>query len=163
MKIFPKLLVLLFITSSIIACQSPGGQGGGMSKQTGGTLIGGIAGGLLGSKFGKGSGQLVATGVGALAGALVGGHVGQSLDEYDREMMTRSSHQALEFSPTGRSVEWNNPDSGNSGMITPTRTYKSTAGLYCREYSQEVFIGGQRELAYGEACRQPDGNWKIVK
>ncbi len=163
MKNLCKIFALLFIASSISACQNPGGQGGGISKQTGGTLIGGIAGGLLGAQVGKGSGRLVATGIGALAGALVGGSVGQSLDQYDQAMMQKSSHQALEFSPAGRAVEWNNPDSGHSGTITPVKTYKNNQGMYCREYTQEVNIGGKIESAYGKACRQPDGNWQIVK
>jgi len=25
-----------------------------------------------------------------------------------------------------------------------------------------VIVGGQEEQAYGTACRQPDGSWKIV-
>ena len=163
MKNLYRLFVVLFLASSLTACQTPGGQGGGVSKQTGGTLIGGIAGGLLGAQVGKGSGRLIATGVGALAGALVGGSVGQTLDQYDQAMMQKSSHQALEFSPAGRAVEWNNPDSGNSGTITPTKTYKTTQGMYCREYTQEVHIGGKAESAYGKACRQADGSWQIVK
>jgi surface antigen len=32
----------------------------------------------------------------------------------------------------------------------------------CREFSQRVFIDGRRETAYGVACRQPDGGWRIV-
>lgn len=159
MKLVAKLFVILFTVVSLAACQ----QGQGLNKQTGGTLIGGLAGGLLGAQVGKGEGKLIATGVGALAGALVGGSIGQTLDAYDKEMIEKSSRQALEFSPTGKSVEWKNPDSGHSGSVTPTKTYKNDNGQYCREYSQDVMIGGERQKAYGKACRQPDGNWKIVK
>lgn len=156
MKALSKWLLVFFTAVSLQACQ------GGMNKQGGGTLIGGVAGGLLGSQFGKGEGQLLATGVGALAGALVGGQVGKSLDDYDRQMLERSSRQALEFSPSGSRVEWKNPDSGNQGSVTPTRTFKSDSGMYCREYVQEIIIGGEKKKAYGKACRQPDGNWKII-
>lgn len=160
MKSYVKIIsnVLVFITSLLIvnACS------GQMNKQSGATLIGGVAGGLLGSQFGGGEGKLIATGVGALAGALIGGQIGQSMDKYDRGLLEKSSHQALEYYPSGSSVEWRNPDSGNYGYITPTNTLKTEQG-YCREYSQEIVIGGQREKAYGKACRKPDGNWEIVQ
>jgi len=156
MKRFSKLLLVTVAAATLTGCQ------GQMNKQGGGTLIGGVAGGLLGSQFGKGEGKILATGVGALAGALVGGEVGKTLDEYDRQMMEKSSRQALEFSSSGTSVEWNNPDNGNHGSVTPTRTFKEE-GRYCREYVQEVFIGNEKQKAYGKACRQPDGNWKIIK
>ncbi len=135
----------------------------GMNKQGGGTLIGGVTGALLGSQFGGGEGKLLATGIGAVAGALIGGQIGKSMDETDRKMAELSSRQALEFSPSGSSVEWKNPDNGHKGSITPTKTFKSPSGRYCREYTQEVIIGGETHKAYGKACRQPDGNWQIVK
>ncbi|GAB4168354.1 MAG: RT0821/Lpp0805 family surface protein [Rickettsiaceae bacterium] len=156
MKKIANVLLIALTCSSLAGCQ------GQMNKQGGGTLIGGLAGGLLGSQFGKGKGQLIGVGVGALAGALVGGQIGKTMDEYDKQMLVKSSQQALEFSPAGSSVEWRNPDSGNYGSITPTRTFKES-GQYCREYQQEVVIGGEKQKAYGKACRQPDGNWKIVQ
>ena len=156
MKNISKLLLAIFASITLQGCQ------GQMNKQGSGTLIGGVAGGLLGSQFGKGEGKLVATGVGALAGALVGGQIGKTMDEYDKQMLEKSSRQALEYSPSGNSVEWRNPDSGNYGSITPTKTFKES-GRYCREYIQEVTIGGEKQKAYGKACRQPDGSWKIIK
>jgi hypothetical protein len=32
----------------------------------------------------------------------------------------------------------------------------------CREFQQEIIIDGRRELAYGRACRRPDGSWRVV-
>ena len=32
----------------------------------------------------------------------------------------------------------------------------------CREFQQTIMIGGQPQQAYGTACRQQDGTWKIV-
>jgi surface antigen len=156
-KIVSRVLILTIAAFMLQACS------GGMNKQTGGTLIGGVAGGLLGSRFGGGEGRLVATGIGAVAGALIGGQIGKTMDEHDRALLEKSSRQALEFAPSGNSVEWRNPDNGNHGAITPTNTYKTNHGEYCREYVQEVVIGGEKHKAYGKACRKPDGNWQIVK
>ena len=57
--------------------------------------------------------------------------------------------------------EWRNPDTGNYGRIVPVTTYRQN-GRYCREFTQEIFIGGQKQTGYGRACRQPDGSWEIV-
>ena len=61
--------------------------------------------------------------------------------------------------PLGKPITW---DDGNaSGSVTTTRQGQDAAGNQCREFQQEVTIGGQTEQAYGTACLQPDGSWKI--
>jgi surface antigen len=35
-------------------------------------------------------------------------------------------------------------------------------GALCREYQSTVVVGGKQEQAYGTACRQADGSWKVV-
>ncbi len=131
-------------------------------KQTGGAILGGIAGGLLGSQVGGGKGKLAATAAGTLLGVLVGSEIGKSLDRADRMYAARAANNALESSPVGQASTWSNPDSGHSGSVTPTRTYQTASGGPCREYQQTVTIGGRTETAYGKACRQADGTWKIV-
>jgi surface antigen len=131
-------------------------------KQVGGTVLGAVAGGLAGSAFGRGEGRLIMTGLGTLVGAFIGSEIGQSLDAADRMAATRTAQQTFEYGRTGQTATWSNPDSGNSGTVTPTRTYQSADGGYCREYQQTVSVGGKTQEAYGRACRQPDGSWKIV-
>ncbi len=131
-------------------------------KQTGGALIGAVVGGVLGSKVGKGSGRAAAIGLGTLSGALLGSEIGKSLDRADRLAMAQTTRNALEEAPSGYTSTWRNPDSGNSGTITPKRTYYAANRQPCREYTQTVTIGGNTEQAYGRACRQADGSWKIV-
>ena len=82
------------------------------------------------------------------------------LDQRDKRMAAEAQQRALETAPTGRPVAWTNPDTGHSGTVTPTRTYHSDRG-YCREFQNTVVIDGKNENAYGTACRQPDGSWKI--
>ncbi len=135
---------------------------GQVNKQTGGTLIGAGLGALTGSQIGGGRGKLAAVAIGALAGAYLGSEIGKSLDRADRLAMKRTSQNALESNPAGQSSSWSNPDSGHSGTVTPTRTYQTASGQNCREYQQTVTIDGKTEQAYGRACRQPDGSWKII-
>ena len=79
----------------------------------------------------------------------------------DLAYATQTNYSALETAPSGTTYEWHNPDSGNSGATTPTQTYQTTSGAYCREFTQTVNVGGEIQDAYGTACRQPDGSWKI--
>ena len=139
------------------ACsQNPGG------KETGGTLLGAAGGALLGNQVGGGSGRVLATIAGGLAGAFLGNQVGQSLDKADQAYAERASTQALN-APIGQTINWSNPDSGNSGTYTPTRDGTDQSGNYCREYQTTVTVGGQVQQAYGTACRQPDGSWKVIQ
>lgn len=154
MKTFFKVVALFMSILMLQGCST---------KAETGTLIGGTAGALLGSRFGKGSGNLAATGLGAVVGAAIGNSIGSSLDDYDKQSIAQSSQQALEYSSSGSSIEWKNPDNGNHGSITPTRTFKNDQGGYCREYTQTIVIGGQEKKAYGRACRMPDGHWQIIE
>jgi surface antigen len=132
-------------------------------KTTAGTLVGAGTGALIGSQFGGGSGQLITTAIGALAGAWAGGEVGKSLDRADRLAMQDTTQRSLETAPTRQPTQWRNPDTGNYGSVTPTRTFQSASGEACREYQQTITVGGRTEEGYGTACRQPDGTWKIVQ
>ncbi len=152
-----RIAIVFAAALSLAACVSDQGD-----KQTLGTLIGAGLGGLAGSQVGSGTGQLVAIGAGVLLGGLLGNEVGKSLDKADIAYAERNAQETLEYQPTGATTSWVNPDSGNSGSITPTATYQSTGGEYCREYQQTVTVGGEQQSAYGTACRQPDGSWKLV-
>jgi surface antigen len=132
-------------------------------KQTGGAVLGGAAGALAGSQFGGGTGRIATTALGTLLGAYAGSEAGKSLDKADKMHADRAGQQALETSRVGQAVPWSNPDTGNSGVVTPTRTFQTASGENCREYTEKVMIGGKEETAYGTACRQPDGSWKILK
>lgn len=154
-----KVVAILAAAFLLGACANDGkGQ-----KEAGGTLLGAGLGALAGSQIGSGRGQLAAVAIGALAGAFVGNQVGKSLDRADKVAMERSTQNALETAPSGQAVAWRNPDSGNSGTITPQPAVQTNTGEFCREYQQTIVVAGRSEDAYGTACRQPDGSWKIVK
>lgn len=151
-----KVIAIGAVALSLAACDQ-GGHGGGIDKQTMGTVGGAVLGGLAGSQFGGGSGRLWTTGAGVLLGAIVGGEIGKSLDRADRAYMGQTTYNALE---SGRPGQWRNPDSGNYGTVTPQPAFQQ-GNLTCREYTQTVYIEGRSQQAYGTACRQPDGSWQI--
>lgn len=132
-------------------------------KETVGTILGAAAGAVIGSNLGKGKGASVGIALGTLAGAWLGNSVGKSLDEHDKMMIEHTTQSALENKPAGQSSSWSNPDSGNTGTVTPTKTYyASDKSEPCREYTSTVTIDGQLETITGTACRRPDGTWRTI-
>ncbi len=153
------LIPMVVAALSMTACETV--QNSGNKEKIGG-VSGAVLGGLAGSQLGGGSGRLWTTGAGVLVGALLGSEVGRSLDKADMAYAQDANQRAYR-APVGETISWNNPDSGNYGTVTPTRDGYSTNNRYCREYEQEIFVGGQRETGVGTACQNSNGTWEIVK
>lgn len=135
---------------------------GACTKEETGTLLGAIGGAVIGDALGgRGTGKVIAVAAGTMAGAYIGREIGKSLDKADRAAMQERTQYSLESTQSGTTSTWANPDSGNSGTITPQPSYANKTDEHCREYQQTVTVGGKTETAYGTACRQPDGTWKI--
>ena len=149
------LVSVLAATLLLAGCETGG-------KQEVGALLGAGVGALAGSQIGGGRGQLVAVAAGTLLGSLIGSEIGKSLDKADLAYMHQTQQQAFETAPSGTSTAWQNPDSGNSGAVVPQPAVQQADGTYCREFQQTITVGGNTETAYGQACRQPDGQWKII-
>jgi surface antigen len=148
-RVVPVVLLTFLVTGCAAIENNPKAALGGATGAT--------AGGLIAAAAGGGAAGIIG---GVLLGGLVGGAIGNALDQRDKQMAAEAAQRAFENSRSGTSTTWTNPDSGNSGSITPTRTYQQ-GGSYCREYQQTIRVGGETQKAYGTACRQPDGSWKI--
>lgn len=157
-------VALLRATAAVLLIVTLGGcaqVGQGISdnpKTTLGGMLGAAGGGLIAAAAGGGAAGIIG---GVLIGGLIGGAIGNHLDQKDKELAAKNAQVTLEHARTGEASTWQNPDSGNSGTITPTRTYQAPSGEYCREYQQKIVVGGETHQGYGTACRQPDGSWKI--
>ncbi|HSE92291.1 MAG TPA: RT0821/Lpp0805 family surface protein [Methylomirabilota bacterium] len=143
------MLAVIVVTGCATVEESP--------KTTIGALGGGAFGGLIAAAAGGGGAAIAGAVIG---GALLGSLAGNMLDQRDKRLAAEAQHRALESGATGQPVAWTNPDTGHQGSVTPVRTYQS-AGTYCREFQSNVTIDGKSEKAYGTACRQPDGSWKV--
>ena len=170
MKRTSQLIVATSCIALLSACTAPDGrpnagvlQGGNPNKTEIGTVIGAVGGGFLGNQIGGGSGKAVATVGGALLGGFLGNSIGQSLDQSDMLHYDRTSQGALEQGQPGQAFPWKNSQTGNSGTVTPGTFYQVDNGSYCREFTQNITVGGRTERAFGTACRQPDGSWRIVE
>ena len=150
-----KKLLILPLVATLVGCQSMG------QRETVGTLGGAALGGLVGAQFGGGSGRAIATAVGIMGGAMIGRGIGQQLDRVDAQRHSRTFYTALENNRTGTMSRWQNLSTRSSGYTVPVQTYQKSGGVYCREYQSVVTVAGRSQSAYGTACRQPDGSWKL--
>lgn len=151
-----RAVAVLVLAGVLAGCQTS--QMG--TKETVGTLGGAAVGGFIGSRFGGGAGKLVATGLGVLLGGFVGREVGVSLDKADEAHASQAEARALR-AKLGEPIRWQNPGTGNSGSVTPIREGADAGGNVCREFLTVVTIGGKSQNAYGTACQQSDGSWKV--
>jgi len=154
-----KLIVIALVSVFVNGCQTIENN----PKQTLGTVLGAGLGGLLGAGVGSGKGQLAAVAVGVLAGSYFGSEIGNSLDKADKAFMDKNATEGLEYSKSGTTTAWKNPDSGHSGTFNPTKTYRSSTGENCRTFESTIYVDGKEERAVGQACRQEDGTWKIIR
>lgn len=60
----------------------------------------------------------------------------------------------------GDVVVWN--DDNARGSVKVIRDGTNRTGRPCREFRQDVTIGGRTEQAYGTACLQTDGSWRMT-
>jgi surface antigen len=150
-----KLFSIFILFTLLLGCANDPNR-----KQNMGTILGGATGALLGSAIGGGDGKILAIAVGAVGGAIIGNQIGKSMDETDKLKLEINAQKSLESTPSGKTTTWRNPDTGNYGTFTPQKTYETSNG-YCREFTQQVTVAGKTQNAYGTACRQPDGSWKI--
>lgn len=82
-----------------------------------------------------------------------------SLNEAQQRALENAQVQAT-MAPVGTPIMWNNGPA--SGSVVTLRDGRAADGAYCREFQQNVIIGGQTQQAYGTACQQPDGAWRVV-
>ena len=160
MKKFSLLTLVVLISGCAANVQTNSTQQG--PKESAGAISGMIIGGALANDMaGNSRNKSLATVLGAFVGGVIGQNIGAQLDERDRLLAGEAYNTALEYNATDKAAEWRNPDSGNYGRVIPVATYRQN-GRYCREFTQEIFIGGEKQTGYGRACGQPDGSWEII-
>ena len=106
------LLLAAALAVTLSACAQPGGNGFGLSKQTGGAILGGAGGALAGSQFGGGKGKLATTALGTLLGAWLGSEAGSSMDRADQTYYgnQQRAHGSSAYGYRQQpQIQWNDP------------------------------------------------------
>lgn len=69
--------------------------------------------------------------------------------------------ETLENLASGDSGTWA-VDGVARGSVTPTRTFRSASGHWCREFEERLFLtDGRQQRTLSVRCRAPDGTWKL--
>ncbi len=69
----------------------------------------------------------------------------------------------LESAASGVEVSFASGEVDIQGSISPTRTYESRTGHWCREFSEVVESDGVKEHRRGLACREDSGDWRRLE
>lgn len=164
MRIFGILVALAMLTA--IPQQANAG--------TMGCLLGAGAGGFGGSQLGGGKGKLALTALGTLLGCGVGSSIQDSDQQRYQQQYQRPQYQQRQYLPQLQHNEYYVPRSAPVYQQRPTYQQRPQIvwqqpqqrvvrnSRYCREFQTEVIVGGYPQPAYGTACRQPDGSWKVT-
>ncbi len=128
-----------------------------------GTAAGAAAGGFLGYQIG---GSVIVNSLFATTGTFVGGAAGlyatRALLGSDRVAYEQTAQKGLNESNDGQVVDWQNPETGNSGIFRPVRSFYLADGRYCRQYRTTVSFEKNVRSGAGMACRQGNGQWAVV-
>ncbi|MCB9946341.1 MAG: hypothetical protein H6842_00780 [Rhodospirillaceae bacterium] len=78
----------------------------------------------------------------------------------DRLVETATLDNLLENQLSGTSVEWFNERTGHGGVITLIRTFQTTEGQYCREFTATSTLDDTPAQVRGVACRSDQDEWR---
>lgn len=126
-----------------------------------GAAAGAAIGGYVGYQFGGGLGQIAMTAAGVLAGGTAGIAAGRALAPSDKMAYDATTGRALAEAGDGAILYWDNPTTGNSGLVRPLRTFHAGDGRPCRQYRSVFALDHGVESATDLACLQADGTWRL--
>ena len=126
------------------------------------TIVGAGAGILLASElYGTGTGGAIAMlGFGTL-GAAGGYYLAQQLLPQEQQAMSYAAYRSLQSTPVGETVNWQDPDTGNSGTFTPLRAYVDNQRRPCRELRTTLSVGPETSKGRTTVCRISDTAWRV--
>ena len=127
-----------------------------------GQIIGSVTGAYLGSKIGSGVGKDISMVLGTAVGLVIGGKIADALDKDDEEDFSRKIQESLESNPDNVSSQWSSKKNETTNAeILPTSSYEID-NQTCRDFKKTVSKDGKIIEEESTACRDEEGNWKII-
>ena len=127
-----------------------------------GQIIGSVAGAYLGSKVGDGMVGNLTTVLGGTVGFLIGGKIVDVLDSEEQLELNNAVNQTLTENPDNVSKKWNSQKNVETNAeITPLNSYKIDKNT-CRDFTKIVNKADKKVQEKSTACRDENGNWKII-
>ena len=81
------------------------------------------------------------------------------LTDQDVVLASGNLQRSLENLPDGSTGRWTNSSNGHHGTVTPTSTYLSANGHFCRDYREDLRLGDQIGQFHHTACRDEQAGW----
>ena len=85
----------------------------------------------------------------------------RQLNAADEAVLALTAQTALEGNPPNEPLPWRGQS--GSGSVIPGDYYETPDGQYCRAFDETVTVGGETRRSHGNACREPDGTWRMVR
>ena len=153
--VLPRVLAVVLVAASMVACNSTNGTlvGAGI-----GTTIGTFA----GKKLGGDTGMIIGAGLGAIAGGAIGGEIGRALDEQDRRLAAQTTAAAISQSQAskGESVTVSWVSDTNKGVSGSARATASSANCY--SVQEVAVVPGTGDVRQQTEYCEKDGQWLPV-
>jgi surface antigen len=89
------------------------------------------------------------------APGVIGAAIGRELDAADRVTAVAAQQEAV---ASGQRKSWRGAH-GAYGFVEPG---PEAALGGCRDYTHKIFIDGRPQQAKGQACKKPDGGWRVT-
>ena len=153
-KIKKKIVVLLCIF--LIGCSSQ------EDNKFIGQILGSAAGAYLGSKVGTGVSNNLAIILGGAVGLLVGGKIAEALDKDEQLDLSNNVNESLEENEDYEIKEWKSKkNKEKTAEIIPLNKYNIDEETR-RDFKKIVTSEGKVIEESSTACRDENGNWKII-
>ncbi len=149
MKNFTILTLIAVFLLSLSSCANQQ-----LSKGEQGAGIGAASGAIIGQVIGR---DTEATLLGTAIGTVLGYIIGNEMDKTDRQQL----NQVYNTAPSGQTVSWVNPDTGNNYNVTAQPAYPNpnNNALPCRKAEILATIDGKAQKTYSTACLNNKGEW----
>jgi len=84
-----------------------------------------------------------------------------SVSEADLAAARRAAADMLAAGTKDASAQWQNPETGARGMVTPITAAYTQDGFTCRDFLASVVRDRAETWLQGEACRVHHGKWEV--
>ena len=151
-----RFAMMALAASLATACQTTGDPDNQRAVgAVGGALVGAFVGYTM---FGAGGGQAVM----ALLGGVGGYYAIDEIIKRDKKKMQKAAYESLNGGTQGRTVYWENQDTGSAGSFTILRSYQARDGRPCRDFSARAMGDRQTTDRRRTACRRANGDWELI-
>jgi surface antigen len=154
-----KRIVYLVLALSLAACKTTGDPD---NQRAIGAVTGAIFGAFVGYNFlGNGSGQEIMAILGGAAGAAGGYYAADYIIKRDKKKMEKAAYEGLTTAAVGKTVYWENRETGSAGSFKVLRDFARADGRQCREFSSNVMGDLKTVENRRTACRIHNGAWEL--